>query len=205
MKINEIENLDPGQKVNIGSTYKEIGHYIDLIKTNCSEVLPIIKTAGFLYRGIGHVSDLPLAYQGRSREDRRSLAGNGYEQRVFNKIITQYGFKANRANSIFCSGDVEQAAVYGKTYIVFPINGFNFLWSTKLRDFMYHSDQFSEAAINAMQSADRERLIPAVIKHFGYRDDDLSSAIIAQKEILINGSYYAFESKSFADALTEYL
>jgi hypothetical protein len=203
MKINEIEaTLQPGQKEIVSD--QDEHKYIELIQTNCSDAVRAIQDSGFLYRGVGDNS-APDIFKGRSREDRQSLSGADAQQEMFDKIITNYGFKANRSNSIFCSGDKYQSRSYGELYLIFPINGYNLLWSEKIRDFVHHSDDFYGDAKRALHSNNPKDAMDQLIKYYKIRDDSLAPAILSHKEILINGSYYAFSYKKYAMFFKTYL
>lgn len=188
MKINEIE---AGKKYGLPSD--EEGQIIDLIKTNCSDAVAAMQQCGqFLYRGAGVKH---LAFHGRSRENRRSLSMLNWQQEVFDKAMTAYGFTALRSNSIFCSGSFDQAKSYGHPFIIFPVNGFSFLWSAEVRDFVIKAYPIGDACKDALKSRDPIGAIQNnVIRPYKYSDSNLGEAILAGHEISVHGEYYAFSA-----------
>lgn len=56
----------------------------------------------------------------------------------FVEAFSQAGFKANRNNSMFCTGSLEQAENYGIPYIIFPVGEYDITWSPDVID-MYTS------------------------------------------------------------------
>lgn len=200
MRIDEIEGVEPGQKVDITTEQEE--KYIELIQTHCSESLHAIQQVGFLYRGLGNWDldkTFPLAFKGQSRNDRKSLSGVHEDQLNFDTAMQYYGFTALRNNSIFTSGDKYQARVYGAPYLIFPVNGFNILWSPKLRDFLATSSMVSQQCRDALNSKDQMGAIQQVVRFWDIKDSNLADAIQSKSEILINGKYLAFLESSFRE------
>jgi hypothetical protein len=195
MKVNEIA---AGKKVDIHTN--EEGQLIELINTNCSEALASFKEArAFLYRGAQVKYDV---FHGRPRENRRSLSMLNWQQEVFDKAMDTYGFTALRSNSIFCSGNINQASSYGKTFMIFPINGFSFLWSSKIRDFVLNAYEIGESCKLALKSRDVMGAIQnKVINIFDYSNENLVDAIYSNHEVLIHGEYYAFSHAKYYDLL----
>jgi hypothetical protein len=191
MRIYEIDtDLHPGEKRDIETQQEE--KYIELIQTNCSEALAVMQKSGFLYRG---VTDAPAkAFKGRSREDRNSLSSMDQMQAIFDEAMKLYGFSALRSNSIFCSGSSVQAGCYGETYIIFPINGFNMLWSNKFKDMIGDAYHIQSTLARAMNSTDKMGAIQWFVRSYQFSDTNFGEAIKSGKEIMINGSYYAFDA-----------
>jgi hypothetical protein len=135
MKINELEDaLKPGEKRLFTPSNTKKGKTFTDFLTDCSDSIAAIKAADkFIYRGM---SDSPLIFKGRSRDNRSPLDTTMRTTEGIDKILSATGFTALRTNSIFCSGDSHQAGMYGDyVYLIFPINGFSFTWSEKIHDF----------------------------------------------------------------------
>jgi hypothetical protein len=135
MKINELESaLQPGQKKEFNPSNTDPERGFDKFLVDCSESIAAMKKAKtFLYRGIGR-NDAPVIFKGRSRDDRQPLDSNRSITKYIDEIMRHQGLTAVRSNSIFCSGNEGQTEEYGNTYLIFPINGFSFSWSPKVRD-----------------------------------------------------------------------
>jgi hypothetical protein len=103
------------------------------LKKNASDALAAAKSTGFLYRGTKQkVPDLFLGTPWLQRKPRDTKAS---DQKKIDELLTQAGYQALRSNSVFASGALAQAAVYGKVYMVFPFNEAKITWNTKYNDF----------------------------------------------------------------------
>lgn len=131
-----------------------------MIQRDCKQALTGCQKAnGFLYRGIrkkyntatsDYESNAPDIFVGKPREDRSAKDSKATIQIEFDKMLTQSGFKALRSNSIFCSGNYQQAEGYGKAYVIFPKDGFSFMWSPIYHDL--YSDLLSDAGKQGIAS-----------------------------------------------------
>ena len=107
--------------------------YFSYIEKHCSEYLTTVdKTNKILFRGQNDVS-MPI-FIGHPRENRKPSDSDPGAQALYDKYLTLMGFKALRSNSIFASSDKYHAGRYGDIYAIFPINGFQFTWSTNESD-----------------------------------------------------------------------
>lgn len=194
MRLYEIA---PGQKQALEL---DISSIITLIKRECSFALNAMLSAKrMLYRGM-------LAYNlpefiAMSRNDRRSLSRLDLAHNTFDLLINQYGFTANRSNSIFCTSIEHLAAGYGSVYYIFPVNGFDFLWSNRVSDLMANP---SEVFYDLKDYSEKIELDPArasqeFIRKWKFKDTDFSNALISGNEILVHGKYYAFEKEKYKD------
>lgn len=108
----------------------DFNNALKIIKKECSEILKIYsKAQRFLFRGINSDEDFILNKQ--IRTDRRTIDTPKYVHDTINKATTDLGFKSHRGNSIFCSNKESVASDWGKAFIVFPKNGFEYLWFEK--------------------------------------------------------------------------
>jgi hypothetical protein len=102
------------QAPQIKNIQLELEHVSNLLKKDCSKYLPIIcKTP--LYRGIGNLEFLVgVNYSLTKRIPKDS---DIKETKKFNKILKLLGYKINRSNSIFTTGNVNFASAYGNVHI----------------------------------------------------------------------------------------
>ena len=97
-----------------------------LIKPNCKQILQAnLLASRLLYRGFN--SNEPVI-RGRSHDRRTPLDSSSVTTQEFDRRLAALGFKALRSNSVFCTGNVERAKEFGKPYIIFPIDGFDFTY-----------------------------------------------------------------------------
>lgn len=131
-ELSDIERIKP-------DTLK----YLSMIKRDCSEALSEMKKVEqFLFRGIKRpwnpkedtYEDIPSAFVGLPRSQRKAKDTKEELSNAFDDLLRQSHFKTLRSNSIFCSGDWNQAEGYGEVYLIFPKNGYSVLWSPKYRD-----------------------------------------------------------------------
>jgi len=138
-------SLEPGKRKILGrkkdlknSESEFVKQFVPVLQKNCKQALSAFKKANVLYRGSKpHGS----AYLGRSVKNRTPMDTPNPVQSNLDQLFLSAGYKAVRGNSIFVSGDADTADEYGHLYIIFPIDGFNFTWSTKISDlysFLHH-------------------------------------------------------------------
>ena len=118
------------------------------LKKNCKDVLQVYKKLidtgqdmTFMYRGITKTS--ADALYGKPFEARKPKDSNAILHKILLDKMTEMGIKANRQNTTFMTGRYSQADGYGTVYIMFPVDGFDFSWSTKIGDLILDNDKFS--------------------------------------------------------------
>lgn len=125
MKYIELfEDLDP--------YYLE--QYAKHIKQDCQPFFAKNPQMLPLYRGLNH-SDNFIKKQ--RRIDRKPLGTNVFRHKLAVTAFNELGFTANRDNSYFCTGAMDQADEFGTIYYIFPIGEFSFTWSPDVKDFTY--------------------------------------------------------------------
>lgn len=195
-----IDEIDPGQKNDMTNpdnygdlAISKLGYFVKLIEKDCSESLTAMKQVKqFLYRGIkqttSSISNAQVVH-GRSRNNRKSLAGFDEKQLRVDEVLARNGFIALRSNSIFCSGSMAEAKSYGALYMVFPLNGFSLTWAE-------HIDDLLLTNISPIDDS--------MIERMGFRGFDLAGAIDSGNEIYIHGEYYSFNSNKFYQVFNDY-
>jgi len=125
-------------KTNDKNLQKRLTHLCNFIDENCSEFLGYAKqTKKLLYRGIKDKTAGNI-FLGYSRNNRHPKDTNSTIQKLVDEYLTIGGFNALRSNSIFCIGDPNDTSVYGKPFLIFPINGFDYLWSIDHYDWVIY-------------------------------------------------------------------
>ena len=189
MRLSEIE---PGQKRNIGPQI--IGYNVQkfdqlwdkAIAPNCSESISACKNGGrFMYRGF---SSAQPVVRGRSWNDREPVDSD-YELSIrFDKMLKALGFKALRSNSIFVTSSLKTASYFGTSYIIFPVNGFNYTY-TSFKDLSLNPESEDTLGNEWMTSDDPQ----VFYQEFHPKNKDLAVAIANGVEIYVNGQYYALK------------
>ena len=124
--LDQKPKKDTGLNELVAYLYKNCGNYIKQMQ----------KADKLLFRGMK--GEKPMVH-GRSWEDRRPKDSHREEQVAFDNFLKDLKIQALRSNSIFTTADYEQAAEYGKVYLIFPLNSSNFAWSQTEGDVVIHS------------------------------------------------------------------
>jgi len=194
MRIDEI--IDPKSYEINSSEYSglPLEEAKEILRTRCQKGLHAMKLADrLLYRGVRHREDIFVGSSPHDRDPRNTDKGTQYE---VDKLLDRSGFSTLRSNSIFCTGRRTAAAYYGPTYAIFPYDGFKFLWSKRIVD-LFDSPIASGATYyglipKPLKSLDK--MSPAeFVKHYGFTNKNLPSAIQSGHEILIHGDYLAIK------------
>ena len=197
MRLSEIE---PGQKRNIGPavTGYNIQKFEQLwgkvIVPNCSESIAACKNGGrFMYRGF---SSMQPVVRGRSWDDREPVDSDQKLSRRFDKMLKALGFKALRSNSIFVTSSLKTASYFGTSYIIFPINGFNYTYTP-----------YTDLALSPQSEDDwmTDNDPQVFYQEFHPKNKDLAVAISQGVEIYINGQYYALKYNVYGEYLSKKL
>lgn len=164
MKINEIADTEAA----------ELAEYI---KKNCQPFLEQINNQIMDYRMFrGTFKQIEEWNVFPVRQDRRSRDIPSATNDRLIKAFAKNGFKANRNNSVFCSGNTDVIYNYGSSAVcVFPIGEFSFTWSDPIDDLYIHMD--------AMEYFDKSDYTDYIKKY--YQDTDLKAAIKSKSEIMV--------------------
>lgn len=169
-----------------------------IIEQKCSNILKFYKENKILiYRGIYTYDSEILKTKCKlfnRVENRKPISINEETQKIIDEKLKDSGFKALRSNSFFCSGSRNKAKFYGTPYIIFPLNNFDYTWSTIISDFPL---QFQKI-IGYDKNDDylRNMNIHTFNKTFGFKKDNLRDAILSNHEILIHGDIIAVDSQN---------
>jgi len=164
------------------------------IEQHCSDILSVYQNINrFLYRGIDGAT-APLIF-GETPTNRPAKDTPCDIHERINNIFRESNFIARRDNSIFCTSRKDRARDYGRLYVIFPMNGFNYTWSTEIEDMYedcYYADQkFSQDEfLNLLFNHSSA----AFIKRYGFvQNEGISAALESNHEILIHGTYIAID------------
>lgn len=145
MKVTEIlesDDYSPSdifgfKDERIAVARKQAQKLADYLKDNCSPWLQQTNNGDLVvYRGFNDDSRIKKApaFIKAVRQNRKPRDSYLSDHNYFNEVIRRCGKKANRSNSVFVSGSMQEAEHYGFVYIVIPIGDFNYTWSTKFSD-----------------------------------------------------------------------
>jgi len=190
MKLFEL--LSPGPGINKPLRI-QIAGIIKFVQKNCSIALDeMLATGKYLLRGTRE--DNQTVFIGQSRTDSSRLPADTplITQSQVDDSLYQAGFKALRSNSIFCSSTIRTAREYGSPYAIFPVNGFEYTWSSKIFDLTGALDGCELPAEMALISDIRELPGKEFARKYEFHNSvDLKGALMSDNEIYIRGTYLA--------------
>ncbi len=183
----------------------------NIIQKDCQQFLYNSKDLKFcLYRGIRNVIKGDFLkftiLQNRSTLKDLNIGSLGQDFfKGFNDSMKKYGFKANRSNSVFCTGNLDEAYTYGDMYNIFIIGDYNISWSDEIYDYAtYYVEK-----IKKIDYEERSKYIFSYDEGYNffeeyrntYRKSDIYSAIKSDNEILINCKEYYAVKKDIVDKM----
>ena len=132
MKLTELNltEIDENEEYQ-----KEALEISKLLERDCQPFISQISKDDILYRGTEKAID-GFIEKRKVRKDRKPSGVTNDLTEVGNLVSEILKSNANRNNSIFTSGSKSETQTYGISYVVFPINRFEFLWSSKIGDFI---------------------------------------------------------------------
>lgn len=133
MNIYSKRSREESGKIKDMSVYEK--SMTRFIKKHCGQILDIYRSTNkFLYRGMAHIDrDILL---GKTPINRPSVDTPNGVHRQLNHVLRCAGFKALRSNCIFCTSERSCTKMYGNPYIIFPVDGFSYMWCKDSRDFL---------------------------------------------------------------------
>lgn len=111
-----------------------------ILSRDCSDFLQVAHGTLGLYRGITR-RNLD-AFRRSTPTERIPKDTSNDIQQGFDNMLAERGFTALRKNSIFATGNYDQAMGYGGVFFVVPVNGFKFTWSPKVSDFYDLTEEY---------------------------------------------------------------
>ena len=187
----------------------------EAIDEHCIEFIKDMKTANkFLYRGIDYRVTTPI-FTDESPATRSPIGQTRENHKKLNILLTMGGFKALRSNSICCSSNLKEATGFGAPFMIFPANGYEFTWSSRIDDI-----GGSYPLMHALNDWDLRKKLPvfgykpkkwppapeeaeAFLDSFGFQDFDMVAALNSGNEIAIHGKYMAI-SRYYIDIVSKY-
>lgn len=181
---------------------------VDTITKGCSQWLK--ESNGIpVYRGIVNPPKTGVDKL-MPRTDRRPRDTNiDLHMAIDEGLNDRFGWKP-RSEGVFVTGDIKRANKYGFEHVIFPVNGYKYIWSPKVDDlyvaltridnpllgvvdkFLYIFADDSDKSAEWLQS----KQVQGAVK--SYRDTDLVKAIKSKNEIIVKcESYYIVESSAY--------
>lgn len=179
----------------------------DVLKKDCGD---FIREAGgkMLWRGMRLTAENTHGYKLTSdenidywlrltRKDRKPAdTSPELHQELDTWFDDKFGFKA-RSQSMFCygTGGKSSADQYGNVYMVFPFDGYKFVWSPEVRD-LYDEIGNAPQGGHDFDKDEWHKAISKFMEKQNYTDKELYIAAKSKSEIMVNCTrYYAIAGK----------
>lgn len=108
----------------------------ELVERQCSDIISHYKaTDRVFYRGT-EKSNTSSMYLGKPPKDRRPTGSSRVGHDFTDIALKMFGYPTLRSNHIAVTSSFHQASSYGTVYVIFPKNGFKFLWSDVADDWI---------------------------------------------------------------------
>jgi hypothetical protein len=196
MRLNEIGETKP----------KNLGLVVMHLEKYASQAIGAYKqTDDFLYRGHSKDGDIIIV---NPLKNRKPTSTPMRVQNLVDDKLRAARFKALRSNSLFCTSSLAAAENFSETeYLVFPLNGFKFTWSQRIKDFTLYFEVIRDEQYNQSENfiMNHENM-PAeeFIKRYGFRQDGFVSALKSKNEIYVCGKCVLINNK-FEDEVRDIL
>ncbi len=114
---------------------KDTNGYRIIIENNCSQFLK--ESSGLpLYRGMSNKHNFKILETHRKRNSMNTIEEIQHTaDKLFQK---RFGWKARSEYVLYGTGSVYTTALYGNTHVIFPFDGYKFVYSNNIKDFYDH-------------------------------------------------------------------
>lgn len=118
------------------------------IKKNCKRWVDA-SNGQLVYRGVRNIFE--IMFIKKTRNDRKPLDTHQALSDAWNILINLESGSANRNNSIFVTGNKDEAREYGKLFVCIPVGNFHYTWSPEYYDW---TRQFRYRQIHSLLKPD---------------------------------------------------
>jgi len=184
MRLIEYLNIFDREEME-NANNKITSEVIPILRKNCAPFLREIKGAnGFIFTGREKKINVFSKESTKINRKPRGTLKVGIRSK-FNKMFKEnFGFD-RQENTVFCTGDISQADVYGQPYIFFPISKYKYFWSPKIDDLNVYFRYYNE-------EDEIDEIIDKIFKT--YTNKNLKDAVQSKNEIIFQcNSYYLVE------------
>lgn len=192
MRLHEIQDVEVD--------YAKLTKAFADISKRCRQIVSLYKTHlegpnNFFYHGTRKHGTAPV-YRARSVSNRgpKDTSVEVHDKLV--ELMSGLGLTAHRGNSLFMSSDFNNVhEEYGRPFIVFPVDGFKYTWSPRVKDVfaeMERTYQLNQTIANL--DPDSLNDIKWFEQHYAFQDSNLAGALQSGHEVMVAGEYYAVNS-----------
>src|SRR5574344_195539 len=195
--------------------FEKLYNFLLLLREKCSNIIEIYdERPYFLYRGIKGVDSIVTPEPPKNRKPKDS---NINLQTLIDNWLNDNGYSVLRSNSYFCTSNYNIAKYYGQPYLVFPENGFDYLWFENSPDLhetidkFYHrlkkkisytkdikslKNDFNALLLSNNNFIDIEQTVDEFMNFLKPKQNDLIMALEKNNEIMLTGKYHAIKYES---------
>lgn len=214
MRIDELKPGAYSMFARHENSQKEFEPAKRYIHKYCSKALnDYLRVKTVLYRGTessaGSFRVSAGIFVGNPRTNRASYGDDPNLMKLVDEKLAGAGFDALRHNSIFCTSDYQWTRRFGKTYVIFPRDGFEFTYSGVIHD--VNTFNFTDPGVEKRETDGRFRyeflqkraeffdgMTPEeFVNVFRFNHTNFASAVMSRKEVYIKGDYIAIDAYLF--------
>lgn len=188
MRLNEITILENSKHT--------VEFAMRLINRDCKPYLaanPNWLTTHKLFHGSQMEINTIMQWHGKKIREPRDTSN--YDHMIVNNAFVTMKYKANRGNSIFCTGSELIAREYGYPYYLVPCGKFNFTWAPNITDLANDSSRRSDIFSNLKKNPPNHSIIK---KYYNSEQNStISDAIASKREIMIQCTKFYFVNINF--------
>lgn len=170
-----------GSPANLGS--RELG----IIKTECSQFLK--ESAG-----LPLLKPLPSTYHPFQKVKVRLQKRTDTVAEAFNKAFEER-FNKLRQRAVFAYATAPQLNENQEPYYVFPINGFNYLYSKEVTNSTYDYKRVVDTLFEQFDDSTKASEIVTDLLKYTYASTNLAEGISASSEVILYGIPYYYAVK----------
>jgi hypothetical protein len=206
MHINEIikyGEIKPGGKLLL--TPEQLNDAIAFIKRRCKKILEDYrKTNRIFYRGT--YENGSNIFIGKPFNDRRPRDTDRRNQKLIDDKLSKMGFTALRKNSIFVTASGMDIAHYGDRFVIFPIDGFSYMWTPAANDLTaeYSLSNYYEDS-NSFQEDLHNLTAKEFVDKYKFKNNvGIYNALRSSSEVCIHGAYIAIRADELSFPIIMY-
>ena len=188
MRFRELYESDKGWPASLSKEHYDMW---PILQKECSDIIKVYnESKKFLYRGFKSGRSNNFYFKGHARKDRLPLDTSIKVHKAIDKVLVDLDIPVLRSNSYFVIADKEKAHFYGKTYIIFPINGYDYLWFKNSSD-LFKVTNLISIALSLSKTESFKRIKEIILNEKPTLNQDMPEAIKKVHEVMFTGSYYA--------------
>lgn len=174
MKLNNyLTEANKGALEGTRKYFDDENVYVKKIKRECSQIVSLYKKHdNVLFRGLREGRE--YCYFIIPRSNRRPTdTPSKIQEDLDDEFESSFGWRA-RSEGVFCTGSISTARSYnrptGTAYVIFPKNGFKYIWSPEYKDLF--TDVINDFTESGGGEVDEYEIQQEYLKKYSFKHDD---------------------------------